>query len=164
MLLELVFCLAAYLDSAQKHRRDEERHRGCSKIPDGEPGCNVQHQDMTEIQDEKGAVGVEKPHLLHGCTELTEIFYQLFLWTDPRASAGLKMPQDPRGAQFTLSSCYRGNRGKLRVTWRHIFTKTMNNDTKSRGSFSDSRRFYLYMYRELWLPVNSTISAQAPSF
>ena len=49
---------------------------------------------MTEIQDEKRAVGVEKPHLLDGCTEFTEIFYQLFLRGDPRVSAGLKMPQE----------------------------------------------------------------------
>lgn len=36
-------------------------------------------------------VGLEKPHLLHGGTELTEIFYQLFLWGDPKATTGQKM-------------------------------------------------------------------------
>lgn len=67
------------LDSAQKHRREEERHQGCSKIPDDEPGCNIQHQDVAEIEEEKGMIGLEKPHLLHSRTELTEIFHQLFI-------------------------------------------------------------------------------------
>lgn len=67
------------LDSAQKHSREEERHQGCSKIPDDEPGCNIQHQDVAETEDEKGVVGLEKPHPLHGGTELTEILHQLFV-------------------------------------------------------------------------------------
>lgn len=89
-----LFCVVAHLDSAQKHSREEERHQGCSKIPDDEPGCNIQHQDVAEIEDEKGVVGLEKPHPLHGGTELTEILHQLFLWGDPKASTGQKTPQE----------------------------------------------------------------------
>lgn len=71
---------AVYLGSGEQHHTSQERHQGDAKVPDHEPGCSIQHQEVKENQEEEEVIGPQKSHLLNGAAQLTEILQEGFLW------------------------------------------------------------------------------------
>lgn len=88
------------------------------------------------MQEEKGAVGFEKPHLLNSGTELTEIFYQLFLWGDARICTYWS-ENTPRTPRRVLCLLFRellwqwGNAGGQSLQ-RHIFSSCITTSSRQR--------------------------------
>lgn len=64
---------AVYLSSGEERHASHKRHKGYSKVPDHEPGCNIQYQEVKENQEEIGVIWPQKSHLLNRAAQLMKI-------------------------------------------------------------------------------------------
>lgn len=75
---------AVYLGSGEECHASHERHQGYAKVPDCEPGCSIQHQEVKENQEEEEIIGPQKSHPLNGAAQLAKVLQEGFLWVKQR--------------------------------------------------------------------------------
>lgn len=71
---------AVYLSNGEEHHANQEGHEGYPKVPDHEPGCSIQYQEVKEDQEEEDVIWPQKSHLLNSAAQLTEVLQKCFLW------------------------------------------------------------------------------------